>query len=249
MTDAHDLEGVHNFRELGPYALAGGGQIRSRMIFRSGALELMTADDCAWLAGTAAIRTILDLRHPDELTAIEGNHDLWDRVAPLSIFPQSQSMDDLIAELNGLHGLGPSPARYMHYLDVGGDRLARGFEMFADEANYPFLVHCTAGKDRTGVILGLLMDVLGADHGDIAHEYGLSNASIPRLIAYLRASGRVLEGTEEEIYQRLATPAERMAGFLELKTARHGSAENFFLGQGVSRETIAAVREVLVVGE
>ncbi len=60
---------------------------------------------------------------------------------------------DIIAELNGLYGAGISPQRYLHYLSVGGDRLASAFQLFADEENYPFLVHCTAGKDRTGVLL------------------------------------------------------------------------------------------------
>jgi hypothetical protein len=53
------------------------------------------------------------------------------------------------------------------------------------------------------------------------------------------------EGSEEEIYQRLATPADRMAGFLELMTARYGSAEQFFLVHGVRPSTIAKVRNVL----
>ncbi len=241
-----DLEGVHNFRSLAAYPLVGGGHIRPGMIFRSGALELMTPMDCAWLGETAGIRTILDLRHPDELTHGEGAHDLWDLVLPLSIFPAERTMADFIGELNGLHGLGPTPARYLHYLEVGGSGLVRGFELFADEANYPILVHCTAGKDRTGVLLGLLMDVLGADHADIAHEYGLSDASIPRLIAYLKASGRTLEGSETEIYQRLSTPPDRMAGFLELMTAKYGNAESYLLGKGVSPEAIANVRRILI---
>ena len=240
-----DLEGVHNFRTLGPYPLPGGARIRQGMIYRSGALELMTPVDCAWLGETAGIATILDLRHPEELMASEGEHALWNRVRPLSIFPEARPLADLIGELNGLHGLGPTPSRYLEYLSVGGDRLARGFEVFASEANYPVLVHCTAGKDRTGVLLGLVMDVLGADHADIATEYGLSDASIPRLIAYLRASGRELEGSEAEIYRRLSTPPDRMAGFLELLTTKYGNAEAFFLDHGVSPDTIANVRRLL----
>lgn len=89
------------------------------------------------------------------------------------------------------------------------------------------------------------MDVLGASHADIAAEYGLSDASIPRLIAYLRASGRDLQGSEAEIYARLSTPPERMAGFMELFAAKYGSAEAFLLGQGMSPGAIAEVRRIL----
>ncbi len=89
------------------------------------------------------------------------------------------------------------------------------------------------------------MDVLGCHDADIAHEYGLSDASIDRLIAYLRASGRQLEGTDEEIRARLATPPERMAGFIELLRQHHGGAERFFKSQGVSTAAIASVRAKL----
>ncbi len=241
----YELEGIHNFRELAAYPLHDGRAIRPRRVFRSGALELMTPADEALLSRELGIRTILDLRHPDELAGTPGAHPLSDRVVRLSIFAESQPQEELIVELNGLYGPGPSPRRYFHYLQIGGDRLARAFELFADEANYPILVHCTAGKDRTGVLIGMIMDVLGCSPADIAHEYGLSDASIDRLIAYLRASGRQLEGTDEEIRARLSTPPERMAGFLQLLHQHHGGAGRFFAGRGVSPAAIAAVRQGL----
>jgi protein-tyrosine phosphatase len=246
-TNERTPESIHNFRALEGYPLRAGGHIREGKIYRAGALELMTGADCQLLGEGLGIRTILDLRHADELALIETRHALSERVFELSIFPASLSQDDLIAELNGLYGVGPSPRRYLHYLEVGGDQLAAAFSLFADESRYPFLVHCTAGKDRTGVLLGMLMDVLGCEDADIAHEYGLSDASIDHLIAYLRSSGRALEGTEEEIRARLSTPPERMAGFIELVRETHGGSEAFFLARGVSPETVARVRELLVV--
>jgi protein-tyrosine phosphatase len=205
----------------------------------------MTERDREVLERVIGLRTVLDLRHPDELAMAGGPHPLSDRVVRLSIFREEWRQEELIAELNGLYGTGPSPRRYLHYLEIGGDRLAQAFALFAEEERYPFLVHCTAGKDRTGVLIGMIMDVLGADPADIAHEYALSDASIDRLLAYLRASGRQLEGTEEEIRARLATPPERMAGFIELLREHHGGAEAFFRKQGVSAATIERVRDLL----
>jgi protein-tyrosine phosphatase len=237
-----DPQGIHNFREVGPYALASGGTFRTGTIYRAGALEQMTAEDAAYLSDELALRTILDLRHHDEIAMRVGPHPLEDRVQFNSIFPDHVRQEELIAELNGLYGAGISPGRYMHYLQVGGDRLARAFSLFADEANYPFLVHCTAGKDRTGVLVGMIMDVVGVSPEDIAHEYGLSDRSIDRLLAYLRSSGRVIEGTDAEIRARLATPPEKMAGFMELLHAKHGSSAEFFLSQGVPEAAIERVR-------
>jgi hypothetical protein len=204
----------------------------------------MTVADCAWLRDRVGVRTILDLRHPDELLGA-GAHRLADRVTAVSFFPEDQPQDALIAELNGRYGPGPSAQRYMHYLAVGGDRIARAFALVAQETAYPILIHCTAGKDRTGVLIGLIMELLGATPDDIAAEYALSDASLPQLLAYLEATGRRLEGTPEEIHQRLATPPERMAGFIALLRSQHGGAEQFFLAQGVEPATIAAVRRIL----
>lgn len=237
-------EGIHNFRELAGYATANGGRIRASLVFRSGALERMTAVDERWLADELGMGTILDLRRPGEAPA--GGHGLAERVVAMDMFPEGRSMEDLVAELNGLYGPGPSPDRYLHYLTWGGDRFAEAFTLFADASRYPILVHCTAGKDRTGVLIGLIMDVLGCSQADIAHEYGLSDASIVRLMAFLRATGHELQGSDDEIRDRLATPPERMAGFIDLMRERYGSAEAFFLGQGVAPETIASVREILI---
>lgn len=246
MTDTHfrELDGVHNFRPVAPYALSGGGSLRQGRIYRSGALELMTTADEAFLRDEVGIATVLDLRHPDEFPGGMA-HPLRDLVRHLSIFPETQKQEEVIAELNGLYGTGPSPRRYLHYLAPGGPRFAEAFRLFADEANYPMLVHCTAGKDRTGVLLGLVLEVAGVSAADSAHEYGLSDASIPRLIAYLETTGRVLEGTREEIAARLSTPPERMAGFLELLAAEHGGAEAYLRALGIEDEVFVRVRELL----
>lgn len=245
MAHHREPDGIHNFRELSGYPLRAGGRIREGLVFRSGALELMSDADYAWLRDSIGVRTILDLRHADEVAMRAGGHRLDDRVVSHSIFPESVRQEDLIAELNGLYGPGISPGRYLHYLDIGGQRLADAFRLFASEANYPFLVHCTAGKDRTGVLLGMLMDVLGASDEDIAHEYALSEAAIDRLIAYLKSSGREIQGTEAELRARLATPPEKMAGFIVLMRQKWGSSEAFFARHGVSDAEIAGARELL----
>jgi len=246
VSNLRDPEGIHNFRTLAGYSLKGGGRIREGKIYRSGALEMMTESDRSWIADELRIRTILDLRHPNELALSPQGHALADRVVPLSIFPETTSQESLIAELNGLYGPGISPGRYLHYLSIGGDRLARGFSMFAEGETFPVLVHCTAGKDRTGVLLGMVMDVLGASEEDIAHEYGLSDAAVDRLIAYLRSHNREIEGTDDELRARLATPPEKMAGFLQLLREKYGSSADFFLSKGVSEAQIEGVREQLV---
>ncbi|MBA4181529.1 MAG: hypothetical protein C0506_13145 [Anaerolinea sp.] len=241
-------EGIHNFRSIAPYPLRGGGRFRQQAVFRSGALERMTAADAAWLRDSVQLQTVLDLRHPDELLAAPQDHGLAGLVVPISIFSASQPQAEVIAELNGLHGEGISGRRYLHYLKIGGPQFARAFRFFAAEASYPLLVHCTAGKDRTGVLLALVMDVAGVSEEDIAAEYGLSDANVEQLIDYLVATGRVLEGTREQIRARLATPPEKMAEFLSLLREAHGSAAAYLQSQGITVSELEAVRRNLRAG-
>ena len=235
-------EGIHNFRSIAAYPVRGGGHFKAHAIYRSGALERMTAADAAWLRDSAGVQTVIDLRHPDEMVGVSQDHGLADRVVPISIFSETQAQADVIAELNGLYGTGISGGRYLHYLEVAGERFARAFRLFAEAPSYPVLVHCTAGKDRTGVLLALVMDVAGVSEADIATEYGLSENSIDALIEYLRATGRVLEGTDAEIRARLATPPEKMAEFMRLLRAKYGTAADYLAAQGVSEAEFASVR-------
>ncbi|MEO6398957.1 MAG: tyrosine-protein phosphatase, partial [Tepidiformaceae bacterium] len=222
-------EGIHNFRSIAAYPVRGGGHFKAHAVYRSGALERMTPADAAWLRDSAGVQTVIDLRHPDEMTGVSQAHGLADRVVPISIFAESTAQLDVIAELNGLYGTGISGGRYLHYLGMAGERFAKAFRLFAEAPSYPVLVHCTAGKDRTGVLLALVMDVVGVGEADIAAEYGLSNNSIDALIDYLHATGRVLEGTDAEIRARLATPPEKMAEFMKLLRAKYGAASDYLL--------------------
>lgn len=245
-TPPYEPEGIHNFRSVAPYPVAGGGHFRAHAIYRSGALERMSAADAAWLRDAIGVQTVIDLRHPDELAGNSQDHGLADRVVPISIFAESQAQADVTAELNGLYGAGITGGRYLHYLQMAGERFAKAFRLFAEAPSYPVLVHCTAGKDRTGVLLALVMDVVGVSDEDIAAEYGLSDNSIDALLEYLRATGRVLEGTDAEIRARMATPPEKMAEFMRLLRAKYGTAANYLQGQGVTPAEIAAVRAHLL---
>lgn len=223
--------------------------MRGRRLYRAGAWERLSDRDRAWFGEN--ITTVLDLRHPDELAAAEHTRtgELPGRLILHSIFREDVPLADFTAELNGLHGPAISSERYLHYLKVGaGERFARGIEMLADESNYPVLINCTAGKDRTGILVALAMEILGIDDETIAAEYERSNAAIEGLVAYLESIGRELQGTPEEIRARMETPADKMLGFLEGVRAEHGSVSDLLASHGVSDDTFEALRRLLLEG-
>ena len=201
----------------------------------------------AWL--DANVRTVIDLRHPDEVTGAASSR----RGPPPaglvahSIFRADVSMAEFVNELNSLSGDGISSERYLDYLRIGtAARFARAVELLADESNYPVLVNCTAGKDRTGLLIAMVMDLIGASDEDIGTEYERSNAGIDGLIAYLAGVGRVPQGIDAEVRARMATPAERIQRFLTGLRTEYGSVHDLLHNEGVTEATFNALRERLV---
>ena len=96
-------------------------------------------------------------------------------MAHISVFSEENTQQALIDELNGLYGMGPSPQRYLHYLLAGGGRWVEAMRLFADEASYPVLIHCTAGKDRTGFAAALILLALGVPRDVVMRDYLLTN--------------------------------------------------------------------------
>jgi protein tyrosine/serine phosphatase len=110
---------------------------------------------------------------------------------------------------------------YSQLLHANADSYRQAFELLADPENLPLLCHCTAGKDRTGIMAVLLLSLLGVDRPTIVQDYELS---IP-----VAGSTR---------------PAELQALFQELDAA--GGIEPFLAGLGVSQQTQAAIRKQML---
>ncbi len=241
------MDGLHNLRAVEGYAAADGRRMRRGRLYRSGAWERMSAKDREWFA--EHVRTVLDLRHPDEAagaTAASFGQPPATLI-PHSIFRPDVSMAEFIAELNAQRGTGISSERYLDYLRAGAaERFARAIELLADPARYPVLVNCTAGKDRTGILIAMAMDLIGIDDETIGAEYERSNAGIDGLIAYLSEIGRRPEGSLEAMRARMATPADRVLGFLAGVRTEFGSVAELLAPHGVTERTVAQLREILL---
>ena len=249
--DRHiEFEGTFNFRDIGGYSTEDGGTVRWRRVFRAGALDAMTIGDQMRAREDFGVSAIIDLRHPDEMemygpvrTALAGT-SVASCVA--SLIPTSEAFAAHIARSNELHGLGQSTEKYGYLLEVGSTAIARAFEVFADDSAYAVIVHCTAGKDRTGIVIALLLEVLGVSRDQISADYELSNKSIPRLIEYVEAKGRTPDLSREEWEARLATPAERMTKLMDFVDREYGSARDYLKASGLDEASINRIVDLLV---
>ena len=248
--DRHiSFDGVFNFRDVGGYAADGNRSVAWRRVFRSGALEQMTGCDVALATEELGLSTVLDLRHPEELASVE--HQLGPLFEAdvqrhhLSLHPADMQLGEYRKSMDKELGQGLSGRRYFAWLRFAGLQLATAFELLAEKSTYPVVIHCTAGKDRTGITIGLLLNLIGVADEQVVADYELSNLSTGPLIEYLESVGRLPDLPADELQKRVATPAERMEEFLALLREQYGGARGYLREQGLSDQTLDRVADHL----
>ena len=229
-----DVDGVNNVRDVGGLP-AEGGRIRSGVLLRSGQLSNATTAGANEVRGRVA--HIVDLRDGEEVAAepteIEGpatTHLPLFLGSVRSFFETDTSLEDL----------------YLHLLEESGERLVAAIRIIA--AGEPTLVHCTVGKDRTGVTVALALAAVGTEREAIIEDYALTESQLPversqRIAAYLRS-----QHPEAVHAVALATqsPAPVMRALLEGVDERWGSAAGYLRANGMTDDELAALREALV---
>lgn len=152
------LESVKNARDLGDWTLDDGSKIPYGRVFRSGKLSSATAADVAKLR-SLGIRTSIDLRSKAE-ALISGK----DPGAEQGFSGTTSAPMVGVASADG----------YKDIVNNQKSSIATAFRALADSSSYPVIIHCTAGKDRTGVVSALLLELLGVPRKQIVEEYLLS---------------------------------------------------------------------------
>lgn len=229
-----------NVRDLGGYPTRDGRTVAWQRFYRAGAPSRMSEADVE-RARTLGVTTILDLRRDDE-----AQRDETDAAATLgatyrrhSILPAAEPFD--LAATTGI-----SAERYLSYLEVGGAAFRAAFEVLGDPASYPVVVHCSAGKDRTGVVSAMTLELLGVPRATIEADYAMTNLERERAIAYWQVRGGwFTKATPAQIDYALSVPPEAISGFLDGLREQYGGAEAYLRSVGVPSEAIAGLRQVL----
>jgi protein-tyrosine phosphatase len=232
-----ELEGVFNLRDVGGYPVVGGGTVRWRTLLRSDALHRLDAVGGAVLAGLE-LRTILDLRTQPEAdhapSALDGL-----AVRPTHISILTGDLQALPLELDAIY-------RYM--IDECGDTIARAIKVLSAADAFPALVHCSAGKDRTGVVVALILAVLGVPDEVIAADYGLSasylDAERTPAIGQLQASTGLGDQLTKPL---LSSPPALILDMLARVRAAAGTVDAYLLDHGLNPADLARLHSALLV--
>lgn len=234
------LTGSFNFRDLGGYETADGRTVRWRRLFRSDALHGLTLEDIAQL-DEIGLTAVFDLRSAAEIER-DGLGSLYDGMVlhhhvPFVADVESSDARDLGASLSDL---------YQHMLKGAQPCISTMFSALADEQTYPAVFHCAAGKDRTGIISGLVLSALGVPDEDIIADYALTDGYMADWLKAMRSSGRLGEDADSYPEHVLRAEPATMAQTLHLIQSEHGSIEGFLLANGVTGTQLESVREHLL---
>lgn len=234
------LENAYNVREIGGYATREGGQTRPGWIYRGDSLHRLSVDDQARLR-ERGVRTIIDLRRHDEITSAPNVFadapDMTYRHISLFVTRPSAGVQA------GTFPLALTEVyRYILETSQAPMHLVMS-EILSSEGTVLF--HCTAGKDRTGIIAALLLDLAGVDREDIIRDYALTETYIAPLMNELRESRPA--AMPLELYVKLldAKP-EFMRETLAHLDATYGGSAGYLRTLGWRDEDVARLRDVIV---
>lgn len=238
-------EGIHNFRDYGGWLTGDGGQVRRGLLFRSGQHVGATDADLALIAALH-IQTVIDLRGTSErdrnpcrrVEGFAGEVVFYD--GETSSSPPHMDIDPDVAtalfareRMLGVYARMPQNPAMQHMF-------ARYLRVLA-ERDGASLVHCFAGKDRTGIAVTLLLHILGVSERDQMTEFLRTNAaptlavlhaqSVPGIEARLgrkldQEGLRALLGVDEEYLVRFRQTVVAMDGSLDAWLAKHLSVDD-----------------------
>jgi len=240
-----DWEGCFNVRDLGGLSTSSGRPVRHRALVRSDILHRLTDAGRAALVAHG-VRSIIDLRFTDEVATDWHMYPFRapaDGVSYRNIpFDLGRDAASNARQRDAYHAA--SSRAELNRLDLDGGRagIVAAVAAIADAPPGGVLVHCHAGKDRTGAVVAVVLSMLGVSDDDIADDYALTALTLePLIIEWLDDSSQ--DPVEREQLRDLAMPVrEAMLDTLEYLDERYGSAETYLRDGGLTHDEVDRLR-------
>ncbi len=234
------LEGAVNFRDLGGYAAGEGLRTRWRTLFRADGLGELTESDLSVLRALD-IRTVIDLRSGEELE--RGRFDVDAHPVTFHHFPFMETLPDAQDFERRPGFLG---SQYKEFLDDAGHQIRAALEVLATPDALPAVFHCTAGKDRTGVLSAVVLSLLGVDEPTVVADYALSGEAMARLRAKLILKYPDGRDSIENLDQVFSADPQQMEQLLDYLEERYGSIDAYVAGLGAGPGVVEGLRAGLL---
>jgi protein-tyrosine phosphatase len=243
-----DFETISNFRDLGGYQTKGGRMVAWRKVFRSSEVHHMTGDDLARLKGELKLTSVIDLRSDFEI-----------KRQGLGTLPQTGFKYHNISLMPDGGDRAANERRYKSFKDMGPlytyliqqkefrEGLIKALEVMAGAGNLPLVFHCSAGKDRTGILAAIVLSILEVSDKDIIEDFALTGPYIEKLFKEIKNDPRRMRAaTDLPGYFWRADP-DSMALFLNFLKREYGSARGYLEAQGAKASLFDRLQEALLV--
>jgi protein-tyrosine phosphatase len=233
------LEGLDNVRDVGGLPLRDGGTTRPGMLLRSANLRHATPADVAHLVDVFGLRLVIDLRTAREIdrdgpTAVAG---AGVRTVALSFLPEDgEPLPETGDESD------PLLRAYLGYLVDRTENVVEAVRLLGGPDAGPTLVHCAAGKDRTGVLVALVLDAVGVERDAVVADYALSAEQVEAMWRrWTTAAGKAMP---DDLTPHLPR-AEVIEEVLARLDAEHGGAAGWLAANGLEPEVLERLRTQL----
>jgi protein-tyrosine phosphatase len=245
-----ELDGACNVRDLGGLPTVDGRTTRSGVLLRSDNLQDLTPADVALLQGRG-LRTVLDLRTSAEVEMTgpgplrsTGTAHLFLDLIPHGFDGRENLVERAIPdERAGEHAMDHF---YIDYVNHAPDEVARALRTIADPRSGGVVVHCAAGKDRTGVIVALALSLVGVRRDAVVADYARTDERIAAIRERLLATPLYHDDMERRTLESMRPHAGNMDRFLDRVDREFGGVHGLAMTIGVDEETVARLGRRLI---
>jgi protein-tyrosine phosphatase len=246
------LQGAVNVRDVGGLPTADGGETVYGRLLRSENLQELTADDVARLVGEVGVTTVVDLRStievvtegPAPLDAVaavrHAHHPVLKEFLDASDTVKAALLTQALEADRARYPDDPMCGHYLGYLENRPDEVVGALRAITT-APGAAIVHCAAGKDRTGVIVALALTIAGVSPGVIVADYVATNDRLEAIVGRLSRSKMYTGDVSSRPIRAHAARPETMAAFLEQLGVRYGGADAWLGRHGFTEAERAAL--------
>lgn len=230
------LPGTLNFRDTGGYPVAGGGTVAWRTLLRSDGLGRVDRAGSSMLA-ELGLRTVLDLRTSHEVKLAPSPDLNGNGTVTLNISLIGEDFSGLPTDLGEV---------YDFIVDVRGEAIGAAVRSLARPGALPGLVHCTAGKDRTGIVIAFVLAAIGVPDEHVAADYALTGRYLYPANATAIEFVSADTGMSEQLTADLLASSPGLI-LRALDRARgHGGIDTYLAAYGVTASDLGRLRRALV---
>jgi protein-tyrosine phosphatase len=254
------FESVPNFRDLGGYQTHDGRTVAWRRLFRSAALHKMSDHDIARLKQEISPRAVIDLRGPKDpeknpevllLREIGATYfpipfSTWPWPGPSQRLDGSSYVKDEAQAPPNTTNMGEI---YLYRISERpfAKRLVDALEIIAERDNHPLVFHCSAGKDRTGVLAAMVLAAMGIVDADVVEDYTLSAPLMKDIRDRMTSDPETAQGVKDLPDFQWEASAESMAAFLSLLRREYGSADGYLEANGACHSLADRLKVALLI--